>query len=38
MDMVIHEDPCEYGTFSILDIFSESLKEPGLVICIAEYI
>jgi hypothetical protein len=34
--MVVHEDPGVDGTFGVLDVLAQALKEPGFVLCIAE--
>jgi len=36
VDMVIHEYPGEDSAFGVMDVLSEALKEPELVLCIAE--
>ncbi len=28
--MVVHEHPCINGTFGVLEVLPEALKEPGL--------
>ena len=36
VNMVVHEHPCVNGTFGVLDVLPEALKEPGFVLSIAE--